>query len=228
MCRSDELQIDGGVIESSNRVDKRQVVGLSCVKVWAVHPVDKWINYVRETDVDLWVKPLKQQWQDILGADPLESRSAAVVIWIALVYQLLEGVPTIASGHDAPNAIHEVGCLRPANMTIAADHVIDKDDAFSAEACLHLGKERLQLDDMMERVISEIDVGIFVRTPRVQISCDTMNSIAYPETEGVGPRAVEHLWIQLEEHELKVFDSSLMQSFRDAQLGIPVSGSQAN
>src|SRR6266436_8586178 len=132
-------------------VDEAPIPGLSCVKVETEGTIDKRVNHIAETDKEPELEILEQQRQDVLRPDALKTFHRAIPVLIKLLITLKLPIKTVGRRQLPPELMDDLQRLRPALMSIAADHVRDDKRAVRFERTLDLGEQILELEDRMQR-----------------------------------------------------------------------------
>ena len=75
VCRLDVALFQIPYIDGMNPVDEVPVPLVGGIEVMPKAAIDEYVDHVTETNEDLEMKSLDEQWQDILRADTLKSSS---------------------------------------------------------------------------------------------------------------------------------------------------------
>jgi len=179
-------------------VDEAPIPGLSRVKVETEGTIDKRINHIAETDKKLELEILEQQRQDVLRPDTLKTLHRAIPVLIKLLITLKLPIKTVGWRQLPPELTHYLQRLRPALMSIAADHVRDDKRAVGFERTLDLGEQILQIEDMMQRLIGDHGVIWMSRSPCIEIRLNEVDVGGKPSLRGGNPASFKHVGIQIE------------------------------
>src|ERR1700727_2348657 len=109
-----ELKIDCCIVEAPKRIDKLEILRPVHIEVRSVNSVYEGVCDIQKAHINIGIKAIEQERQNILCANSLKARGAAIDVRIYILNGMQVRVPTIVLRRYVPDTPHEVRSLRPA------------------------------------------------------------------------------------------------------------------
>lgn len=223
-------EIAGGDLElitGMNPIEEGAVVGLVKVKVAAEGAVDERVDEIAEGNEGVKVETVEEKRQNILGANALEAFARAVPIGKGLFVALELLVEPVGRREFPPKVANVSKCLRPAEVTVAADHVRDGEYPLGVQAAFYLLEEALKVNNMMKALVGDDGVIGPLGSPVVEIGEDESEMIGEMGLMSRGLAAGKHFGVKVKTFDDEVVVAKVAELGGKLEFQIGISGTDA-
>ncbi len=160
-------------------INKFSVRGRISIIVMAERPIHEDVGEISKRNELIEVEAFHEQSEDVLGTDALESLTGAIPIDESPLQALQLLIIFLAVRKRRPNRLYEGERLRPAHMSVSADHIGNHEAPPRNQRELYLVEYVLQFDNVVQRVMGHGRRIPARRAPLIDVDLSKQQAVAH-------------------------------------------------